>query len=413
MNKNNKILWIIFLTIFIDMLGIGILIPVFPLLITHGSEFRVTPDVWSTTQSFVMAGWLLAAYPLAQFFCTPILGQLSDRFGRKKLLTLSISGTVISYLLFGVGIITKNLPLLFCARVLDGASGGNISIAQAVIGDVSTPENRAKNFGLIGISIGVGFVLGPFIGGKLSDPALSVHFNAATPFWFAALLSLVNVFWVVCFLPETLNARSTKVFNLMRPIHNLQQVFKCDYLRMVIPALFLFNAGFTFFTTFWGIVLVEQFGFNQGQVGNFFAYLGVMIILAQGGFVRRLSGKVRDYKVLNVSMFLTAACLFIYYFLPSGYKLGIYLVPPVLAVGAALTKSFSSAVITRLSPSDSLGESMGVSSSANALAQVIPALLAGYIAAYHARLPVLVGAIIAALAGLVFIMSFSSRAKLK
>ena len=116
MNKSNKILWIIFLTIFIDMLGIGILIPVFPLLITHGSEFRVTPDNWSATQSFVMAGWLLAAYPLAQFFCTPILGQLSDRFGRKKLLSLSIGGTVISYLLFGVGIITKNLPLLFFAH---------------------------------------------------------------------------------------------------------------------------------------------------------------------------------------------------------------------------------------------------------------------------------------------------------
>lgn len=413
MNKNNKILWIIFLTIFIDMLGIGILIPVFPLLITHGSEFRVTPDAWNTIQSFVMAGWLLAAYPLAQFFCTPILGQLSDRFGRKKLLSLSISGTVISYLLFGIGIITKNLPLLFFARILDGMSGGNISIAQAVIGDVSSPENRAKNFGLIGVSIGVGFVLGPFIGGKLSDPSLSVHFNAATPFWFAAVLSSINVVWVVYFLPETLKTRIGKDFNLMRPIHNLRQVFKRDYLRMVIPALFLFNAGFTFFTTFWGVVLVEQFDFNQGQVGNFFAYLGIMIILAQGGFVRRLSGKVRDYKVLNISMFLTAACLFVYYLLPNGYKLGIYLVPPVLAVGTALTKSFSSAVITRLSPADSLGESMGVSSSANALAQVIPALLAGYIAAYHARLPVLVGAIIVGLAGLIFLMSFSSRAKLK
>ena len=92
--------------------------------------------------------------------------------------------------------------------------------------------------------------------------------------------------------------------HLLRPLQNLSQIFKRDYLRMVIPALFLFNAGFTFFTTFWGIVLVEQFGFKQGQVGNFFAYLGIMIILAQGGFVRRLSGKVRDYKVLDISMFL-------------------------------------------------------------------------------------------------------------
>jgi predicted MFS family arabinose efflux permease len=180
---------------------------------------------------------------------------------------------------------------------------------------------------------------------------------------------------------------------------------------MVIPALFLFNAGFTFFTTFWGIVLVEQFGFKQGQVGNFFAYLGIMIILAQGGFVRRLSGKVRDYKVLDISMFLTAICLLIYYYLPSSLPVGIYLVPPVLAIGTALTKAFSSALITRLSPPEALGEAMGVSSSANALAQVIPSLLAGYIAAHHARLPVLVGAIVVFCAGFIFITSYNLRQK--
>ena len=393
------------------MLGIGILIPVFPLLITHGSEFRVTPESWSSTQSFIMAGWLLAAYPIAQFFCTPILGQLSDNFGRRKLLIISISGTAISYILFGIGISTKNLPLLFFSRILDGMSGGNISIAQAVIGDVSQPEKRAKNFGMIGVSIGLGFVLGPFLGGKLSDPSWSIYFNAAAPFWFAALLSVINVLWVIYFLPETLKTKLSKKIHLLRPLQNLSQIFKRDYLRMVIPALFLFNAGFTFFTTFWGIVLVEQFGFKQGQVGNFFAYLGIMIILAQGGFVRRLSGKVRDYKVLDISMFLTSICLLVYYYLPSSLPVGIYLVPPVLAIGTALTKAFSSALITRLSPPEALGEAMGVSSSANALAQVIPSLLAGYIAAHHARLPVLVGAIVVFCAGFIFITSYNLRRK--
>ena len=239
------------------MLGIGILIPVFPLLITHGSEFRVTPENWSSAQSFIMAGWLLAAYPIAQFFCTSILGQLSDNFGRRKLLIISISGTAISYILFGIGISTKNLPLLFFSRILDGMSGGNISIAQAVIGDVSQPEKRAKNFGMIGVSIGLGFVLGPFLGGKLSDPSWSIYFNAATPFWFAALFSAINVLWVIYFLPETLKIKLSKKIHLLRPLQNLSQIFKRDYLRMVIPALFLFNAGFTFFTTFWRIVLVE------------------------------------------------------------------------------------------------------------------------------------------------------------
>jgi len=139
-----------------------------------------------------MAGWLMSAFPLAQFLCTPILGQLADRYGRKKVLAFSIGGTAISYALFALGIYTKSIPLLFFARILDGISGGNISVAQAVIGDVSNAKNRAKNFGLVGVSIGIGFILGPFIGGKLSDPAVISWFDAATPFWFAAFLSIIN-----------------------------------------------------------------------------------------------------------------------------------------------------------------------------------------------------------------------------
>ncbi len=142
--SHNKALWVIFFTIFIDMLGIGILIPVFPLLITHGSEFRVTPASWSQAESFIFAGWLLAIFPILQFFCTPVLGQLSDKYGRRKLLLISISGTAFSYLLFAYGILTKNICLLFFSRMLDGASGGNISIAQAVIGDISAANTSCS-----------------------------------------------------------------------------------------------------------------------------------------------------------------------------------------------------------------------------------------------------------------------------
>jgi DHA1 family tetracycline resistance protein-like MFS transporter len=111
--NSSKLLWIIFLTIFIDMLGVGVLIPVFPLLIIKGSEFNIVPMGWNNSQAMIMAGWLLAIYPLSQFIFTPILGQLSDRYGRRKLLALSIFGTSVSYLLFAVAIHTRNLPLMF------------------------------------------------------------------------------------------------------------------------------------------------------------------------------------------------------------------------------------------------------------------------------------------------------------
>jgi DHA1 family tetracycline resistance protein-like MFS transporter len=395
-------LWLIFLTIFLDMLGIGILAPVFPLLVSHSSPFRVTSLTWSEAESLSLAGWLLATYPCCQFLATPILGQFSDQYGRKRLLAIAVTGTAISYLIFGLGIIWHNLWLLFFSRIIDGVSGGNIAIAQAVIGDVSNESNRARNFGLTGVAIGAGFVMGPFIGGKFSDPSLCHWFNPATPFWLAASLSLINALIIAKYLPETLLKPRQVTIVWYRGLKNIYLAFTKRQLRQIIPILFLYNAGFTFFTTFWGVILLNKFGFNQSQVGDFFAYLGIMIILAQGGFVRRLSGRVRDFQVLKLSLPLTAGCLLVYAWLPAHATLGIYLVPPILAVATALTKAFSSALIARITPQNELGQAMGINASANALAQAIPAVVAGYLAASYVQLPVLVGAVIILVAGIIF-----------
>lgn len=406
--NSSKLLWIIFLTIFIDMLGVGVLIPVFPLLVIKGSEFNIVPMGWNNSQAMIMAGWLLAIYPLSQFIFTPILGQFSDRYGRRKFLALSIFGTSVSYLLFAVAIHTRNLPLMFFSRFIDGASGGNISIAQAVIGDISQPAKRARNFGLIGVSIGIGFVFGPFIGGKLSDPELVSWFSAATPFEFTTLLSFINALLIVGLLPETLKIKNTHKIDYWRSFHNIIGLNKNLRLRKLIFSLFLFNAGFTFFSSFWGVVLQEVFEFKQGQVGNYFAYIGIMIILAQGGLVRRLSGKIAEYKVLPIAMIGMAISLFVNYIIPLNQPSLIYYIPPFIAIFAALCKAFGSALITKVSDSDKLGEAMGINSSANALGQAIPYLLAGYVAASHARLPVLVGVILTLLAGVFFFFNIKS-----
>lgn len=399
---NSKALAIIFFTIFIDLLGVGVLIPVFPLLILPGSEFKITPNSWSIKHGYILLGYLAASFPFAQFICSPILGQLADRYGRKRILALSIFGTSITYVLFAIGIITKNIPLMFISRILDGCTGGNISVAQAVIADISTPKNRAKNFGLIGMSFGLGFIFGPFLGGKLSDPLTVSWFNAATPFYFAAALSLLNVISVLKFLPETLKIKKSSRIDITRPFNNIAKAFSHHGLRNVMPSTFLFNSGFTFFSTFFAIILASKYGFTQGHIGNYFAYIGIMIVCAQMLVVRRISGRVNDYSMLRFSMFGTASCLLVYYFIPGNHSNLIYFVPPFMATFNALTYSFNSALVTRVTPPNIHGESLGINSSIMALAQTIPAIMGGYIATINPNLPIFVGSGIIVLGGLSF-----------
>ncbi len=171
--SNTRILLTTFLTVIIDMLGVGIIIPIFPMLILPQSEFYILPANYGISNAFIMSGWLLSIYSIFQFIFSPILGQLSDKYGRRNILFVSILGTSISYLIFAYAIYIKSIPLMFISRAIDGITGANISVAQAIIGDVTSETNRAKNYGLIGIAIGIGFVFGPFIGGVLSNPLIN------------------------------------------------------------------------------------------------------------------------------------------------------------------------------------------------------------------------------------------------
>jgi DHA1 family tetracycline resistance protein-like MFS transporter len=407
--STKQILWTIFFTIFLDVFGVGIIIPVFPLLVVPGSIFKITPDTWNATQGFVLAGWLMASYPLAQFLVTPILGQIADKYGRRLVLIISIFGTILSYILFAIAIHQKNIPLLFIARILDGISGGNISAAQAVIGDISNAKNRAKNFGLVGVSIGIGFILGPFIGGRLSDSSFVSWFDVTTPFWFAAILSFINLISVIVFLPETLKEKNNNSIDITRPLQNIIKIFVHKHLSVPIISNFFFNAGFSFYTTFWGVILAYQFGYTQGRIGDFYAYVGIMIILAQGLVVRRLSGKVFDYRVLDFSFILAGVSILSFYFVSSTHVIWIYYLSPFLALFVALSRAFNMSLLSRVSTNNTRGEVMGINSSATALAQAIPAIMAGYIATTHVMYIVLVGGITTILGGIYFRLLYKNR----
>jgi len=401
----HKALPIVISTLFLDVLGVGILFPVLPQLIFKIFE----PAGYSYHGSLIMLGWLTAIYPLMQFIATPILGQLSDRYGRKPILAFSLLGTSLGYVLFAIAILTKNIPLLFFARGFDGITGGNLSVARAVIADVSAPEHRTKNFAKIGAAFGIGFVAGPYLGARLATPGVSFFglfntphwFSTATPFWFTAALSLINTFLVLFILPETHKHINNKLkLAWTKSLANIKRAATNPSLRVVFAAEFLFWGGFTFFTTFFQILLIQKLGFKVNNVGDYFAYIGICIAVTQVVLTPFLAKRFKNYQILRISLMGNGIALFLQLFPHNTAQL--LLVTPVFAMFNGITIANASALISLSADKKIQGEVLGIEASVQALAQSIPAISAGYIATLGVNMPILVGGSVVLAGGLIF-----------
>ena len=407
MTQNKGSLLPIFITVFIDMLGVGIVIPILGHLFLDVNG--VLPQNYTLQLRTIMLGFLIASYPLAQFFGAPILGALSDRHGRKKILILSLFGTFIGYLFFAYGVLTKNLSLIFTSRILDGFTGGNISTALSAIADISDPKEKAKNFGLIGMAFGLGVILGPFLGGKLADDTLVSWFNHSTPFFFAALLCFTNVLLVIWMFKETLMTKSHTKISLLTGIKNIKKALGMPNLRIMFIVVFLLTFGFNFFTQFWQVFLIEKFQFTQSQIGDLFAYMGLWIAFTQGGITRQVSKKLSPVQVLSFSILIVSITL-PFLLLPNNPAY-ILLILPFIAVFNGLTHPNTTAIISNLSGKESQGEILGINQSIQSLAMSLPAIISGFIVVLHRSLPILVGSFTIFLSWLVFITLFKKEQK--
>ncbi len=404
MNESKKISILpIFLTVLIDMIGVGIIIPVFAVIL-------LTPDTGllpaGTPESIrtIVIGFLVAAYPLAQFFGAPILGALSDRYGRKRILVLSLIGTVFGYILFGFGIQQNLLVVLFLGRILDGFTGGNISIAMSAIADISDPKEKAKNFGLVGMAFGFGFILGPAIGGKLSDPSLVSWFNFATPFWFAALLTIANIFFILWKFQETFSIPQHSRISLLTGFHNIRKAFSLKTLRTMLFVVFLLTLGFNFFTQFFQVFLIQKFSYTQSDIGNIFAYVGVCIALVQGVLTRPLSKRFAPTSIMTVCALGLSFTLPMLLLPPESWML--YLIVPFVAVFNGLTYPNANAIISNLADAKSQGEVLGINQSMQALAMAFPPIIAGFIVTIDRNLPILTAGVLTFLGWAVFEFAF-------
>ena len=403
---------VVLFTIFVDMLGYGILIPVVPQLLgTEDSAFSVLPPGMSLDTGYILLGFLVGIYPFMQFLATPILGQLSDKFGRKKVLAIALSGTCLSYIAFAIGVLTRNIPLLFIARGFDGITGGNISVAQAAIADISTPLTRARNFGFIGAAFGLGLIIGPYIGGKLSDPNIVSWFSPATPFWFAAGLSFINIMSVLFLFPETMTKVQKRIsIQWLRSIRNIISAYRLRSLRIPFLSSFLFQSGFSFFITFFSIYLITKYQFSQGNIGDFFAYIGIWTVFSQVFVNSTVSRYFSEPMILKYSLIALSISIMLFFAPQTSW--GLLFIVPFFAMFIGLVQANFLSLISRTVGPENQGKILGVNSSINTLGQSLPPILSGYIAALLTpSAPLMVSSIAILFSGLIFILLYRTHFK--
>lgn len=393
----------VFFTVFIDMVGVGIVIPIFANLVIRNDAGLLALDSSFASRALLL-GLLTAVYPASQFFGAPLLGAMSDRYGRKLILVLSLLGTVAGYLLFGFGITIGSLWILFLSRAIDGFTGGNISIAMSSIADISDHSAKSRNFGLIGMAFGLGFIIGPAIGGLLSDSHISPLFTYATPFWVAAILSSINVLLVLWRFTETLDHRVESEMSLFTGFRNIRRAFALRNLRTMFLVVFLLTFGFNFFTQFFQVFLIQKFSFTESEIGGLFAFVGVWIVVGQGLLVRPLSRKFSPRAILAISALVLAIALPML-LLPS-HAYVLFFILPFIAMSNGLTMPNYNAIISNLAGKKSQGEILGINQSIQALAMALPPLIAGLIVTIDRNFPIMMSGIVTLSAWLVFMLFF-------
>ncbi len=372
--QQKRILTVLFITLLLDMVGIGMIIPILPSLFTDTTSPSFLLQGFGITSQYIIAGLLTALFGFMQFIASPILGELSDMFGRKKLLILGVGVLALSQLIFALGIAIHSVLILFISRGIAGIAGANYSIAQATIADITAPEDRARNFGLIGAAFGIGFILGPLLGGTLA----SASGNPAVPFICAGVLGIINVLLVSFFLIETHHVRKAKKrITLFRAIHNIQNAFKDHDTRPLYFVGFFATLGFTFYTTFIAIFLEARFEFTEAKIGTYFAFVGIWIVFAQLVVVRTLSKIYSDKKRLLYALPILSMAIASFPFIHAEYFL--YILMPFMASSFALVSTGIPSLVSKGVGKEHQGTALGINSSFQALAQASAPLVAGLI----------------------------------
>jgi len=374
-----RALAILFMIVFADLMGFGLIVPLLPF---YGKTY-LPSDLAITL--------LFSVYSLCQLIASPLLGSLSDRFGRRPVLIFSQIGSVVGYLMLaGVSMVHWDashlwiaVVLLFLSRVVDGASGGNISAAQAYISDITAPANRAKAMGLIGTAFGIGFAIGPAIGGVLG------HFHPSYPALAAASFCALAAILTTLFLPETRVHKPTSSASIFHP-RVFAPVFAQPVARNVLLIWFFSMIAFVMIEATFALFLNARFGYGPWEVGWFFAYVGLTIALVQGVFIGRLTSRFGEWALMLTGPFLVTIAMALYFTSNYWPLVALLIVAGFLnATGRSLQGPTLSSVLSQNVEPHQQGIAFGLYHSIGSLARVIGPPMAGLAFERHHAAPFL------------------------
>ena len=348
----------IFITLLIDVMGWGLIIPVMPRLI---SELRGIP----INEASSSGAWLIFVYAGVQFLFAPVIGNLSDRYGRRPVLLGSLLGFGIDYIFLALA---PTFGWLFVGRIIAGITGASFTTASAYIADISTEETRAKNFGMIGAAFGLGFILGPVFGGLLAGLGLRA------PFYAAAALCLLNVLYGYFFLPESLDKAHRRNFQWKRanPLGSLKFLLKTPAIGGLAFCYFLIYLGAQAVQGNWSFFTMYRFGWKESMIGLSLATVGVLVGLVQAGLIRVVNPRIGDQKSIYAGLFFYSIGLALFAFATEGWMMFVFLVPYCL--GGIAGPSLQSALAKHV-PSNEQGELQGALTSLMSLTTVIGPLI--------------------------------------